>query len=291
MRNIWVFVLAVLLTGTYAWAGWAPVDETVDSGWTDTMAAYVGYPDPGQSGGTTLSYQDNNHWWHTRDQMNGHAVFSASAYAPFTASGQQYASNYTYVAHHNWFLLTNPVTTGTCTLTWDQAMTLYDPTPEDHFNGDEYPVYIRIYPLEGTDGYDDTPVTYWDNGLVGTLNNVGYQTTTGWSLEVPDTLIHPDQILHMSLDIDMDASTAQWIAKDDGNNTLFDTGVQTLPVTLSQISGFAFKSQSQEEVVLAQYGWTNVSYTGPGSPTPKNRGDVTEDDFVGADDLVRILTH
>ena len=26
-------------------------------------------------------------------------------------------------------------------------------------------------------------------------------------------------------------------------------------------------------------------------PVPKNRGDVTEDDFVGADDLVRILTH
>ena len=28
-----------------------------------------------------------------------------------------------------------------------------------------------------------------------------------------------------------------------------------------------------------------------GSPAPKNRGDVTEDLFVGADDLVRILTH
>ena len=33
-----------------------------------------------------------------------------------------------------------------------------------------------------------------------------------------------------------------------------------------------------------------VALSGEG-PAPKNRGDVTEDDFVGADDLVRILTH
>ena len=32
-------------------------------------------------------------------------------------------------------------------------------------------------------------------------------------------------------------------------------------------------------------------YEDTGRPTPKNRGDVTEDLFVGADDLVRILTH
>ena len=41
----------------------------------------------------------------------------------------------------------------------------------------------------------------------------------------------------------------------------------------------------------AYHAWVDPDSTGVQPPTPKNRGDVTEDDFVGADDLVRILTH
>ena len=101
MKKIaWISILVLMLMGTYAWAGWAPVDQTVDSGWTDTLAAYVGDP-PGQAGGTTLSWQDNNHWWYTRDQHNGHQIYSASAYAPFTTSGQQYAATYDTPTEYN----------------------------------------------------------------------------------------------------------------------------------------------------------------------------------------------
>ena len=41
----------------------------------------------------------------------------------------------------------------------------------------------------------------------------------------------------------------------------------------------------------SELGIDNVTVQTYGAVTPKNRGDVTEDDFVGADDLVRILTH
>ena len=40
--------------------------------------------------------------------------------------------------------------------------------------------------------------------------------------------------------------------------------------------------------VRSYHGFVDPNFT---LATPKNRGDVTEDDFVGADDLVRILTH
>ena len=42
---------------------------------------------------------------------------------------------------------------------------------------------------------------------------------------------------------------------------------------------------------VQEFGVDNVTVQSYGAVTPKNRGDVTEDDFVGADDLVRILTH
>ena len=289
-------VMSMIVVGLLA--GYAGAAVKITSGWSDDFAGYDAYPGGTGNWGMPNNPGDTEPYWLSVQGTGEQIVWEKTGYAPFDVAGVNvYISFHQNATNTAGVELASDVTSGTATLTWLSAMSEY-------VHPNLFAPTIRVGPLD-RDGGGNLTMMEFDGIAVMTVNpdpgNQGFifytqQDTTGNFVSSAVIPGYFDTLLANTLTMDMPGKTARWEVKKESDSALvFDSGVFNMAPGdgFTEIAGFMFGTSAGGEPALpVEYGWTNPGYTyTEGGPTPKNRGDVTEDLFVGADDLVRILTH